>query len=192
MEKVDPIRSRKKIEDLKKYLLGTCNMRNYALVVVGMNSALRISDILNLTWGDVYDFDLEQYREHVWVREKKTNKGKKLLLNLGAIEALERLQKSLTYIKPYDFIFKSRKGENEPISRIMALKIVKDAALAVGIKDRIGCHSLRKTFGYHSWKSGVPVPVLTELYNHGNQAVTKLYLGITQDDLDEVYRTVVL
>ncbi|WP_242653686.1 hypothetical protein [Thermincola potens] len=48
MEKVEPIRDPKKIEHLKKYLLGAGNMRNYALVVLGLNSALRISDILSL------------------------------------------------------------------------------------------------------------------------------------------------
>ena len=59
-------------------------------------------------------------------------------------------------------------------------------------RPHIGCHSLRKTFGYHSWKKGVPIAVLMELYNHSNQAVTKLYLGISQDDIDDVYRLVEL
>jgi site-specific recombinase XerD len=74
----------------------------------------------------------------------------------------------------------------------MAIRIIKDSCAAVGIKENVGCHSLRKTFGYHSWKKGVPLPVLMELYNHSNQAVTKLYLGISQDDIDDVYRLVEL
>ena len=81
----------------------------------------------------------------------------------------------------------SRVGDNKAISRHMASIIIKDACESIGIKEKIGCHSLRKTFGYHTWKKGVPLPVLTELYNHYNQAVTKGYLGISQDDIDEMY-----
>ncbi|MCY6355389.1 tyrosine-type recombinase/integrase [Clostridium sp. ZS2-4] len=95
-------------------------------------------------------------------------------------------------MKPSDYIFISREGQNKPISRSMALKIVKSSCEAIGVKEKIGCHSLRKTFGYHSWKKGVPLPVLMELYNHSNQSVTKLYLGISQDDIDEVYRLIEL
>jgi len=61
----------------------------------------------------------------------------------------------------------------------MALKIVKKAAAAVGVKDRIGCHSLRKSFS-------------AKMFNHSNQVITKRYLGINQDDIDQVYRTVEL
>jgi site-specific recombinase XerD len=58
---------------------------------------------------------------------------------------------------------------------------------ALIIKEHIGCHSLRKTLGYHSLKKGVPIPMLTELFNHSNQSITKLYLGISQNDIDDVY-----
>ena len=57
MERVEPIRSEKKIKDLKNYLLGSGSMRNYALIVLGINTALRVSDMLALTWSDVFDFE---------------------------------------------------------------------------------------------------------------------------------------
>lgn len=192
MERVEPIRSLKKLQDMKKYLLGTGNIRNYALVVLGINSALRISDILSLTWGDVYDYEEGAFKIHIWIEEQKTGKDKKIWLNKNALEGLQRLLEGLRCPAPQEYIFRSREGDNRPITRYMAGKIVKEAAQAVGIKESIGCHSLRKTFGYHSWKKGVPLPVLMELYNHSNQAITKLYLGISQDDIDEVYRMVEL
>ncbi|MCY6485887.1 tyrosine-type recombinase/integrase [Clostridium aestuarii] len=192
MERVEPIRSEKKIKDLKKYLLGYNNIRNYTLIVLGLNSALRISDILNLTWDSVYDFEESTLRSHVYIKEKKTGKDKKFLLNNNAVFALNKLKKQLGHINTLDYVFQSREGQNKPITRSMALKIVKNSCNAVGIKEKIGCHSLRKTFGYHSWKKGVPLPVLMELYNHSNQSVTKLYLGISQDDIDAVYKLIEL
>ncbi|WP_416044956.1 tyrosine-type recombinase/integrase (plasmid) [Clostridium tyrobutyricum] len=191
MERVEPIRSVKKINDLKKYLLGSGNMRNYTLVVLGLNSALRVSDILNLKWGDVFDFEENKFKTHVYVKEKKTGKNKKFLLNQNATGAILKLKRKLGHINS-DYIFKSREGQNKPITRYMAIKIIKSSCEAVGIKEHIGCHSLRKTFGYHSWKKGVPIPMLMELYNHSNQSITKLYLGISQDDIDDVYRLIEL
>lgn len=192
MERVEPIRSEKKIKDLKKYLLGAGNMRNYALIVLGLNTALRISDILKLTWEDVYDFEEKTFKTHVYIKEQKTGKNKKFLLNKNAIEGLLKHKRKLGHINFSDHVFISRNGENKAITRYMAIKIIKESCAAVGIKEHVGCHSLRKTFGYHSWKKGVPVPVLMELFNHSTQAITKLYLGISQDDIDDVYRLVEL
>lgn len=194
MKLVEPIRSEKKIRDLKRYLLGTGNIRNYALIVFGMNSALRISDILNLTWDHVYDFDEEDFRPHAKVfNEMKTDKSKKLLINQSSKEALSRLFKSYKITPEHDdFIFRSREGENKSITRFMAAKIVKESCEAVGIKENCSCHTLRKTFGYWSWRKGVPIPVLMELYNHSSQAITMRYLGISQDEIDEVYKLVEL
>ncbi|AGK96640.1 site-specific integrase [Clostridium pasteurianum] len=192
MERVEPIRSEKKIKDLKKYLLGSGNMRNYALIVLGLNTALRISDILSLTWEDVYDFEEKEVKTHVYIKEQKTGKDKKFLLNKNAIDELLKYKRKLKDINSSDYIFSSRNGQNKAITRYMAIKIVKESCSAVGIKEHVGCHSLRKTFGYHSWKKGVPVPVLMELFNHSTQSITKLYLGISQDDIDDVYRLVEL
>ncbi|MDN6310633.1 MAG: tyrosine-type recombinase/integrase, partial [Psychroflexus sp.] len=68
-----------------------------------------------------------------------------------------------------------------------ALVVLKEAAQAVGIKDNIGTHSLRKTWGYHAWKNGFNPALIMETLNHSNLAVTKRYLGIRQDDINDLY-----
>jgi integrase len=99
MERVEPIRSDKMIKDLKQYLLGSKNMRNYALIVLGLNTALRISDILSLTWDDVYDFEENNFKTHVYIIEQKTGKDKKFLLNKNDVEGLLKHKRQLRYKK---------------------------------------------------------------------------------------------
>ena len=48
-------------------------------------------------------------------------------------------------------------------------------------------NSLRKTFGYHAWKKGVPPALIMSIYNHSSIEITKRYLSIDQDDKDQVF-----
>ncbi|WP_251862451.1 tyrosine-type recombinase/integrase [Clostridium sp. Marseille-Q2269] len=47
--------------------------------------------------------------------------------------------------------------------------------------------NLRKTWGYHAWKAGFNPAIIMETLNHSNLAMTKRYLGIRQDDVNELY-----
>jgi site-specific recombinase XerD len=85
------------------------------------------------------------------------------------------------------YIFTSRKGENKPITRQRAWQVINEAAEAVGIKDEIGTHTLRKTFGYHARMKGVSIELIQKLFNHSAPSITMKYIGITQDELDNVY-----
>ena len=59
--------------------------------------------------------------------------------------------------------------------------------LNVGIKEPISTHSMRKTWGYWAYKSGTSLALIMEALNHSSITNTRKYLGITQDDLDNVY-----
>jgi integrase len=100
---------------------------------LGLNTALRVSDMLVLNWGDVFDFEEREFKSHVYITEQKTSKNKKFLLNNSAIEFLKRLKKELGKIKPKDYLFVSRQGDNKPVTRFMASKIVKSSCAAVRI-----------------------------------------------------------
>lgn len=86
-----------------------------------------------------------------------------------------------------DYVFKSREGEIRAITRQQAFNILKAAAAAVGIKENIGTHTLRKTWGYHAWKNGYNPVLIMETLNHSNLNVTKRYLGIRQDEINDLY-----
>jgi len=184
MEFVEPIRDRKKIEAMKKYLKG-CKIRDWCLFVLGINSGLRISDLLRLNIGDVMD-ERGRLNIRITLREKKTGKSKNFPISDTASKAIKNYleeRRNLTFEQP---LFPSRKG-NEAIKRNQAYKILSQAAHAVGIKDNIGTHSMRKTFGYHTYKKGIDISILQKIFNHSAPSITLRYIGITQDDVDEVY-----
>jgi len=182
MEHVEPIRDRKKLNAMKKYLKGS-RKRDWCLFVLGINSGLRISDLLRLTVGDVLD-EHGKVVGRISLREKKTGKAKSFPISDTAKKAIaEYLENEIRRNKP---LFPSRKGDGS-ILRCQAYKIINSAARAVGIKDRIGTHTLRKTFGYHAYQSSVDIAILQKIFNHSAPSVTLRYIGITQDDMDEVY-----
>jgi len=186
LEAVEPIRDLKKIQALKNYLLGADNPRNYALIVFGMNSSLRVGDLLTLKWADLRD--REDWKEHVYLREQKTGKAKQFLINQAGLEALQRLWDSLDYPGLSEYVFKSREGANKAITRQQAYNIIKGSCEAVGVRERVGTHTLRKTWGYWAWKNGVPITLISEIYNHADLKTTRRYLGIRQLDMDDAYR----
>lgn len=187
MCKTDPIRKTDDIQKLKQYFLEKDQIRNYTLITMGMNTSLRISDLLGLQWNEVYDFKKGKYRLHIAITEQKTGKRTIIAINEEVKHALELLRSSVSHVAGDDYIFKSRIGENQPIGRVSAYKIIRDAVEDLGMEGTISCHSLRKTFGYHAWKKGVPPALIMSIYNHSSIEITKRYLSIDQDDKDEVF-----
>jgi len=179
----EPIRDKRKLKALADYWLEQGHFRNYTLVISGVYTALRISDLLQLQWEDVYDFEAKHFRTHFTISEQKTGKQKTIALNKQVIEALKlcfRERKS-------SYIFAGSRDTSRPISRVQAWRIIKTATESAKISGCIACHSLRKTFGYFAWKSGVTPVILMDIYNHSSFEITRRYLGITQDDRDKVY-----
>lgn len=184
MEFVQPIRDRKKIEAMKKVLKGS-SLRDYCLFTLGINSGLRISDLLKLTIQDVTD-EKGKVRPRITIREKKTGKAKDFPIGDAAGKAIREYLLVRKEFLPKDPLFVSRKKGNT-IQRQQAYTIINNAARTIGLQDKIGTHTLRKTFGYHAYQSGVDITVIQKLLNHSAPSVTLAYIGITQDELDDIY-----
>ena len=177
MEYVEPIRDKQQIDAVKNYLKKQ-NLRDYLLFVLGINSGLRISDLLVLRISDV------KTKDRVIIREKKTGKKKDFPLSDTCKKTISEYLANIN--DENDWLFKSKKGE-QPITRIQAYRIMNRAARAVGIHGAIGTHTLRKTFGYWAYKSGADVTKIQKLLNHSAPSVTLAYIGITKDELDNIY-----
>lgn len=183
MNTTHPIRDKHDVRRLAEHCLEQNKLRNHALIVLGVHTALRIGDLLSLKWDDVYDFEKGCVFPHITITEAKTGKKKTIAINHAIVSALSRLAKQVA-LENHAVIENPRTGK--AISRVQAYRIIRSAAEAVAI-GRVSCHSLRKTFGYHAWKDGAPLAVIMEIYNHSSFAVTRRYLGVAQDDKNEVY-----
>lgn len=188
MGTTQPIRNEENIKQLKDYFLKRGEMRNYALFIVGLNLPLRISDILSLKWGQVYNFEKKYFKKYLEIHEKKTGKQNILAINNSTRDVLQILLEDQDEVNESNYIFTTYKYQKHPISRVTAYIIIHNAAESIGLEN-IGCHSLRKTFGYHAWKKGVHLALIMSIYNHSSIAVTKRYLGIEQEDKDNVFYT---
>ena len=190
MSTSQPIRDTQDLTALREfYLKDEPNMRNYVLICLGVNSALRISDLLELKWKDVYNFKDENFKKHLITYEKKTGKETWIAINENARNGLQEYMKFLKKISGEDYIFKG-KNNGGHLSRSQAFRIIKHAAGERNLENGISCHSMRKTFGYYAWKCGTPPAVLMDIYNHSSYEITKRYLGIKQDDKDSVFLNV--
>lgn len=184
MAATEPIRDKKQLNALSGYFLRRGELRNYTLIVMGVYTVLRVSDLLRLRWSDIYDEQQKKFHTHVTIREHKTGKHKTVALNKQVLYALRLYFPH----RRGAYIFASNRKEDKAISRVQAWRIIHGAVLAVGMLGKISCHSLRKTWGYHACRNGaVPPAVIMRIYNHSSFAVTQIYLGIEQDDLDKAY-----
>lgn len=173
MEFVEPIRNKEQI-DLVKKILKEHGTRDYLLFLMGINSGLRISDILKLKIYDVRN------RNYIEIKEQKTSKYKKFPIT----DSFKNVLEEYIYNKnDNDWLFPSQRGA-KAITRIQAYRIISNACFEAGIEARIGTHTLRKTFGYHFYQENKDIALLQSILNHSAPSVTLRYIGITQDIID--------
>ncbi|WP_036578760.1 tyrosine-type recombinase/integrase [Oceanobacillus picturae] len=168
------MRSLEKIEDMKWSLQKWCGQRDYIMFLIGINTGLRVSDLLKLKVKHV------KGKKKITVREGKTQKPRVIhLTNIyDEIQSFAECQ-----IKTSEWLFSSRKG-NMPISRIQAYRQLNKAAEMVDINDGVGTHTMRKTFGYWHYKQFKDVAELQMILNHSHPEVTLKYIGITDEQIE--------
>ena len=173
LSKVDKAKS-----DVKKYQAD----RNYMLVLVGLNTAFRAEDLLQLRV-----IDLNGY---VSIKENKTGKMQNFKMNKEFQKEVDAYVKRWELSK-YDYMFLGQKkivnGQkyNLPINRQQGHRIVSRAGDEIGIKFVFGLHSLRKTFGYQYINRGGNVLTLMKMYNHDSPDVTLRYVCWGKEDAEK-------
>ncbi|HWJ78545.1 MAG TPA: tyrosine-type recombinase/integrase [Niallia sp.] len=175
MEYVDPIKDIESINAIKE-MLRNQSQRDLLLFVLGINTGIRVSDLLSLRVKDV--IDQKGIKEFLYLTESEETKA--YYLNSQVQTELDIYLNELD-ISEEDFLFKSKKNDHA-ITRQQAYRIINKAAKQVGITGKIGMHTLRKTFGYHAYRKGIAISILMEIYNHHTPSETLKYLGINKED----------
>ena len=178
---VEPIKNKKQVKEIEHYL-SLKSMRNQLIWVFGVNTGLRISDILALNIEDV------ENKDYIEIKEKKTGKYKKIPLNSKLKTLIKKylLKRnktySLTHEKPL-FIGK----KHFRLCQSQVYRFLNETCKKLGITINVGTHTMRKTFGYFFYKKYNDIALLQKILNHSSPAITLRYIGISQEEIDNSY-----
>lgn len=180
MNYVHPIRDADTVHAIEERLAALDTprgKREYLMFECGIYLGLRISDLVRLKAG------MLRGRDYLTMKEQKT--GKENRMPIG--DTLKRvLRQRLKEYGDNDYIFISRQhdsnGQARHITRKTAYNDIQQMGKDAGINFCIGCHTLRKTFGYHFYRQTGNIALLMVWFNHSSAEITKRYIGI---DLDE-------
>lgn len=187
MKEVQPIRDRDLLD--RCYDIARAHDKNKKrgevcwelLLVAGFQTSLRISDLRRLKVKDV------RGQDYVQIKAQKTGKEARIRISAPARREFKRL---LAGRNSEEWILQSKQRDSytrkaRPITRQRAYQILNEIAREAGIRDRIGCHTLRKTFGYHYYKKTGDVVSLQRILCHTSSRETLIYIGVVQEDIDK-------
>lgn len=181
---VQPLRTVEEIEEMKLAIKrgskGTPKRKELAdrdvlIFLLGINTGLRVNDIVKLKVKDV------KGKNSLLIREGKTQKPREV--NISMIK--KELDNYTEEKNPNDYLFRSQKGTQ--ITTTQVYRILSNAGDFLG-RDDIGTHTMRKTFGYHHYKQFKDVAILQEIFNHSAPSITKRYIGIRQDEINDTLK----
>lgn len=152
--------------------------------VFGVNTGLRISDILKLKFCDI---DVETGKVHI--KEKKTGKHKTVTLNSRALEVVNG-RRSSRNDDEWLFQVHSNRAKGRAISRNSVYRKYREVGDILGVS--MGTHSARKSRGAHLYQSGVALETITKLLNHSSTKTTLEYIGITEEAVQRTYTDYVI
>ena len=179
---VEPIKVKKDVEAVEQYL-AKHSLRNQLIWVFGVNTGLRISDILGL--------DVEQVRnkDTIDLIEKKTGKSKKIRLNNKLQKMIKQylVERDKNYcITGEEPLFIGKKHHR--LDRSQVYRFINEACRELNININAGCHSMRKVFGWFFYKKYNDIALLQSIFNHSSPEVTLRYIGITQEEINTSYK----
>ncbi|WP_026694255.1 tyrosine-type recombinase/integrase [Peribacillus kribbensis] len=181
MEFVEPFKDIQHILALKKFFKEH-SQRDYLLFVMGINTGMKINELLSLKLNDILD-ENQNLKHFCILHNPASGITSSYPLNSKVKEALSLYLKSRDSLGE-DYLFISAKTQ-KPISRQQAHRIIHDALDHLGIRGRFGTGSMRKTFGYFAYIKGISISIIQKCYHHSSPSETYKYLGLTKEDTDQ-------
>ena len=156
------------------------------LFVIGINTALRISDRIQLQLSQFLG-EAGKIKSKLWIKERKRGKRHEIAINQSMKAALSEYMEAYPFrAKASEYFFFFNPRTMQPLKRGQAWKFITKICKEVGLRGNYGTHSLRKTWGYHARMQGVDLALIMYRLNHNSIAYTKRYLGITDDELQAI------
>ena len=189
MSAMEPIRDMETVQDISRRLseLDTPRGRRlYLLWKVGILTGLRIGDLIQLRVGD-----LRGRRDYTYLPQKQAHKKRAREITIPLPDELRRVVDARTRGQPDDaWLFPSKvtSGGGYPrhITRQQAYLDMQDIRKICRVRQRIGCHTMRKTFGYHYYQATGDIANLMVWFYHESEATTLIYCGLTYDNLKKM------
>jgi len=177
---MEPIKDINIIEDIADFLRADSpkhGERNRVMWLMGIYFGLRISKLLELKVRDVRNKDI------VYLRGNKRNKERKLTIN---DELKEIINEYIKDKKDYEYLFPSQKDPNKPVGRGQCWRKFSQAGAAFNI-EKVGTHTLRKTYGYIIYiESGKDAVAVKEALNLSSVDTALRYIGIIRDQSNQI------
>lgn len=170
--KVYAIIEKNKIKECREFLKYHSE-RDLIMFELGTKTLLRISDILDLRVKDVYK------KTTIRVVQQKTKEVIEIPIRTDLKKLLDKYCEGKD---PYEYLIKSRNGENKPITTTQAYRVLNRMAKYLNI-DRVGTHTLRKTGAYHIYKDTKDIELVKRLLGHktNDQVFAYIYSGLKSD-----------
>ena len=200
----DPIKNRADIKRVSRFLVEAERYRDNLLFTMGVNFGYRCSDLVQIKFGHVLQLDgyLEDgtpklsYKSSITLQEKKTKNLRTVYLNRAVYNALDLYLQELGTIDFDSYLFRSasnRCTENKPLTVRSVERILKDIINEeLGMHLHASTHCLRKTFGYQVVMSAPDRPravqFLQTAFGHSSPVITMAYIGITDEEIMNVYQ----
>lgn len=183
----NPIKDRQNVLDIQDYLKAK-NERDYVLFVLGIVTGYRAGDLVELKVRDIkealdygYFVIMENKKENTKNIRKENMKPRQVKV---VVKLQKILKKYIANMKDYEYLFQSRKGENNHILVSHVSRILKEAGEKFKLHN-ISAHSMRKTYAYKIYvESEFNIVAVKEMLGHSSVEITKLYLGLDRETFD--------
>lgn len=197
---VYPIKTHKDIIAMANWLYEHKDNKYVLAFTLGINLGLRANELLDLKMNQVFSpdgsvrliEDEEDTSDGIDIYQSKTKKHRTVFLNAACKDALEwAFPIKGAYLHSEGYLFPSREGGAIQVGTFR--KVLKEAASACGLKQNIGTHTCRKTWGWHQYKynsekANLDITMLQRAFGHSSPEVTLRYLGITDEEDKALYK----
>lgn len=197
---VYPIKKQEDIIAMANWLLQNKGKKYVLAFTLGINLGLRANELLNLKMKNVFWSDgtvrliedSTDTSDGIEVLQSKTKKYRTVFLNKACKDVLEWCFKDRgVHLYSDEYLFPSREGGSIQVGTFR--KVLKQAAEACNIKQNVGTHTCRKTWGWHQYtynsdKANMDISLLQRAFGHSSPDVTLRYLGITEEEDKALYK----